>query len=96
MWTGVYLSGLVNIYIFFLILMYHGLQYVGLLRALYTSCYCHIIIGMCVFHGHQCDICHRRAYSQGFAKSNNRQNVDLAYKPLFLGAHSHVITTCYY
>ena len=30
-----------------LILMYHGLQYVGLLRvlyrALYTSCYCHII-----------------------------------------------------
>ena len=31
----------------FLILMYHGLQYVGLLRALYralyTSCYCHIM-----------------------------------------------------
>ena len=27
----------------FLIITYHGLQYVGLLRALYTSCYCHII-----------------------------------------------------
>ena len=24
------------------ILMYHGLQYVGLLRVLFMSCYCHI------------------------------------------------------
>ena len=30
--------------IFLKILMYHGLQNVGLLRALYTSCYCHIIL----------------------------------------------------
>ena len=41
LWTGAYLSGCFkNIY---LILMYHGLHYVGLLRALYTSCYCHSI-----------------------------------------------------
>ena len=32
----------------FLILMYHGLQNVGLLRALYTSCYCHTIYA-CVY-----------------------------------------------
>ena len=47
MWTGAYLSGREFFFFFFLILMYHGLQYVGLLRALYralyTSCYCHII-----------------------------------------------------
>ena len=35
-WTGKHF--------FFLILMYHGLQYVGLLRALYTSGYCHVCI----------------------------------------------------
>ena len=35
--------GRVKIFLFLLNLMYHGLQYVGLLRALYTSCYCHII-----------------------------------------------------
>ena len=37
-------------------------------------------IGMCVFHEH--DICHRHAYSQGFAKavhmSNDRQHFDPA------------------
>ena len=47
LWTGKTKCGRVFIcldwYIFFLILMYHGLQYVGLLRALYTSWYCHII-----------------------------------------------------
>ena len=61
--------------------MYHGLQYVGLLRALYTSCYCHIIQA-CVFHERQRDACHRGAYSQGFAKavhmSNDRQHFDPA------------------
>ena len=35
-------------------------------------------IDMCVFHERQRDICHRRAYSQGFAKamhmSNDRQH----------------------
>ena len=39
-------------------------------------------IGMCVFHERQCDICRRRAYSQGFAKavhmSYDRQNFDHA------------------
>ena len=78
-WTGNFFNSL--------ILMYHGLQYVGLLRvlyrALYTSCYCHIIyIGMCVFHECQRDICRRRAYSQGFARavhmSYDRQHFDPA------------------
>ena len=59
----------------------HCLQNVGLLRALYTSCYCHYI-GICVFHEHQRDICRRRAYSQGFAKavhmSNDRQHFEPA------------------
>ena len=41
--------------------MYHDLQYVGLLRTLYTSCYCHHYIGMCVFHERQRDIFLRRA-----------------------------------
>ena len=39
-------------------------------------------IGMCVFHEHQRDICHCRAYSQGFAMavhmSNDRQHFDPA------------------
>ena len=39
-------------------------------------------IGMCVFHESQRDICHRRAYSQGFAKavhmSKDRQHFDPA------------------
>ena len=35
--------------------MYHGLHYVGPLRAIYTSCYCHTI-GMCVFHERQRDM----------------------------------------
>ena len=39
-------------------------------------------IGMCVFHERQCDICRRRAYSQGFAKaehmSYDRQHFDPA------------------
>ena len=39
-------------------------------------------IGMCVFHERQNDICHRRAYSQGFANavhmSNDRQHFDPA------------------
>ena len=40
-------------------------------------------IGMCVFQERQCEICHRRTYSQGFAKavhmSNDRHNFDPAY-----------------
>ena len=39
-------------------------------------------IGMWVFHERQCDICRRRAYSQGFAMavhmSNDRQHFDPA------------------
>ena len=39
-------------------------------------------IGMCIFHERQCDICRRRAYSQGFAKavhmSYDRQYFDPA------------------
>ena len=39
-------------------------------------------IGICVFHERQCDICRRRAYSQGFAKavhmSYDRQHFDPA------------------
>ena len=69
MWTGVYLSGRVKK----ILLMSHGFQYVGLLRALYTSCYCR------VFLERQRDICCRCAYSQGYVKamhmSNDRQNV---------------------
>ena len=47
------------------------------------SCYCHII-GMCVFHERQHDICRRCAYSHGFAKAvhmfNDRQRFDPAFK----------------
>ena len=63
--------------------MYHGLQYVGLLRALYTSCYCHDK-HVCISWASTVErnICRRRAYSQGFAKavhmSDNRQNFDPA------------------
>ena len=43
---------------------------------------------MCLFHERQCDICRRRAYSQGFAKavhmSNDRNNFDPAFKLLSL------------
>ena len=42
----------------------------------------YIALGMCVFHERQCDICRRRAYSQGFAKavhmSYDRQHFDPA------------------
>ena len=64
------------------ILSYHGLQYVGLLRERFTRMLLTYYIGMCVFHERQHDIWRRRAYSQGFAKavhmSNDRQHFDPA------------------
>ena len=46
-WTGKKKKKKIFFFFNSLILIYHGLQYVGLLRvlyrALYTSCYCHII-----------------------------------------------------
>ena len=58
-------------------------------------------IGMCVFHERQCDICRRRAYSQGFAKavhmSYGRQYFLLFFLlfPLCRGEASLLVTAKY-
>ena len=39
-------------------------------------------IGMCVFHERQRDLCHRRAYSQGFAKAVHMSNDRHHFYPL--------------
>ena len=69
LWTGKTKCGRVFILIFFLN------SYVSRSTVCRTAqSALHVIllsyyIGMCVFHERQCDICRRRAYSQGFAKA---------------------------
>ena len=81
MWTGVYLPGRVWT-VFCNSYLSRSPQRRTAQSALHVMLLSYYI-GMCVFHERQHDICHRRVYSQGFAKavhmSNDWQHFDPAY-----------------
>ena len=95
LWTGKTKCGRVLIWldgcgrVFFLIFFYSYVSRSPVRRtaqsALQSALHVMLLsyyVGMCVFHERQCDICRRRAYSQGFAKavhmSHDRQHFDPA------------------
>ena len=85
MWTGAYLCGRVwpgpKKRSFFKILIYQSPVRRTAQSALQSALHV-MLLGICVFHERQRDICRRRAYLQGFVKaehmSYDRQHFDPA------------------